>query len=59
MGDEMQKKLKSSDDPIFGDINEDMIQSGKNLRKMLNLMTVALLVILGLFLVYLFNWNQL
>ena len=51
----MQKKLKSSDDPIFGDINEDMIQSGKNLRKMLNLMTVALLVILGLFLVYLFN----
>ena len=55
MGDEMQKKPKFTGDSIFGDINEEMIQSGKNLRKMLNLMIVALLALLGFFVVYLFN----
>ena len=50
----MQKKPKSTGDSIFGDINNDMIESGKNLRRTLNLVAIGLLALLALFVIYLF-----
>ena len=54
MDKEIQKETHPSSDSIFGDINNDMIESGKNLRKTLNLVAIGLLALLTLFVIYLF-----
>ena len=54
MDKEIQKETQPSSDSIFGDINNDMIESGKNLRKTLNLVAIVLLALLALFVIYLF-----
>ena len=54
MDKEIQKVAQPSSDSIFGDINNDMIESGKNLRKTLNLVAIGLLALLTLFVIYLF-----
>ncbi len=54
MDREMQKKSQSSSESIFGDINDEMIESGKNLRRKLNFIIIFLLVVLVLFIFYLF-----
>ena len=51
---EIQKETQPSSDSIFGDINNDMIESGKNLRRTLNLVAIVLLALLALFVIYLF-----
>ena len=54
MDNEIQKETQPSSDSIFGVINNDMIESGKNLRKTLNLVAIGLLALLTLFVIYLF-----
>ena len=54
MDREIQKETQPSSDSIFGDINNDMIESGKNLRRTLNLVAIVLLALLALFVIYLF-----
>ena len=54
MEKEIQKETQPSSDSIFGDINNDMIENGKNLRKTLNLVAIVLLALLALFVIYLF-----
>ena len=54
MDKEIQKEKQPSSDSIFGDINNDMIESGKNLRRTLNLVATGLLTLLALFVIYLF-----
>ena len=54
MDKEIQKETQPSSDSIFGVINNDMIESGKNLRKTLNLVAIGLLALLTLFVIYLF-----
>ena len=54
MGKEIQKETRQSSDSIFGDINNDMIESGKNLRRTLNLVAIGLIALLALFVIYLF-----
>ena len=54
MDREIQKETQPSSDSIFGDINNDMIESGKNLRRTLNLVAIGLLALLALFVIYLF-----
>ena len=54
MEKEIQKETQPSSDSIFGDINNDMIESGKNLRRTLNLVAIGLLALLALFVIYLF-----
>ncbi len=54
MDKEIQKETQPSSDSIFGDINNDMIESGKNLRRTLNLVAIVLLALLALFVIYLF-----
>tara|TARA_Y100000994_G_scaffold35826_1_gene26482 strand:- start:29 stop:196 length:168 start_codon:yes stop_codon:yes gene_type:complete len=54
MDKEIQKGTQPSSDSIFGDINNDMIESGKNLRRTLNLVAIGLLALLVLFVIYLF-----
>ena len=54
MDKEIQKVTQPSSDSIFGDINNDMIESGKNLRRTLNLVAIGLLALLALFVIYLF-----
>ena len=54
MDKEIQKETRQSSDSIFGDINNDMIESGKNLRRTLNLVAIVLLALLALFVIYLF-----
>ena len=51
MDKEIQKETQLSSDSIFGDVNDDMIESGKNLRRTLNFVTIGLL---ALFIIYLF-----
>ena len=53
MDKEIQKGTQPSSDSIFGDINNDMIESGKNLRRTLNLVAIGLLALLALFVIYL------
>ena len=54
MDKEIQKETQPSSDSIFGDINNDMIESGKNLRRTLNLVAIGLVALLALFVIYLF-----
>ncbi|MED5531272.1 MAG: hypothetical protein VYA61_02780 [Pseudomonadota bacterium] len=54
MDKEVQKETQPSSDSIFGDINDDMIESGKNLRRTLNFVAIGLLALLVLFIIYLF-----
>ena len=54
MDKQIQKETPSSSDSIFGDINNDMIESGKNLRRTLNFVAIGLLALLVLFIIYLF-----
>ena len=54
MDKEIQKETQPSSDSIFGDINNDMIESGKNLRRTLNLVAIGLIALLALFVIYLF-----
>ena len=54
MDKEIQKETQPSSDSIFGDINNDMIESGKNLRRTLNLVATGLLTLLALFVIFLF-----
>ena len=54
MEKEIQKETQPSSDSIFGDINNDMIESGKNLRRTLNLVAIVLIALLALFVIYLF-----
>ncbi len=54
MDKEIQKETQPSSDSIFGEINNDMIESGKNLRRTLNLVAIVLLALLALFVIYLF-----
>ena len=54
MDKEIQKETQPSSDSIFGEINNDMIESGKNLRRTLNLVTIGLVALLALFIIYLF-----
>ena len=54
MDREIQKETQPSSDSIFGDINNDMIESGKNLRRTLNLVAIGLSALLALFVIYLF-----
>ena len=54
MDKEIQKETQPSSDSIFGDINNDMMESGKNLRRTLNLVAFGLLAVLALFVIYLF-----
>ena len=54
MEKEIQKETQPSSDSIFGDINNDMIESGKNLRRTLNLVAIGLIALLALFVIYLF-----
>ena len=54
MDKEIQKETRQSSDSIFGDINNDMIESGKNLRRTLNLVAIGLIALLALFVIYLF-----
>ena len=54
MGKDIQKETRQSSDSIFGDINNDMIESGKNLQKTLNLVAIGLVALLALFVIYLF-----
>ena len=54
MDKEIQKETQPSSDSIFGDINNDMIESGKNLRRTLNLVAIGLVALLALFIIYLF-----
>ena len=54
MDKEIQKETQPSSDSIFGDINNDMIESGKNLRRTLNLVAISLVALLALFVIYLF-----
>ena len=54
MDKEIQKETQPSSDSIFGDINNNMIESGKNLRRTLNLVAIVLLALLALFVIYLF-----
>ena len=54
MDKEIQKETQPSSDSIFGEINNDMIESGKNLRRTLNLVASGLVALLALFIIYLF-----
>ena len=54
MDKEIQKETQPSSDSIFGEINNDMIESGKNLRRTLNLVAFGLVAVLALFVIYLF-----
>ena len=54
MDKEIQKETQPSSDSIFGEINNDMIESGKNLRRTLNLVAIGLGALLALFVIYLF-----
>ena len=54
MDKEIQKETQPSSDSIFGDINDDMIEDGKNLRRTLNLVAIGLIALLALFVIYLF-----
>ena len=54
MDNEIQKETQPSSDSIFGEINNDMIESGKNLRRTLNLVASGLVALLALFIIYLF-----
>ena len=54
MDKEVQKETQPSSDSIFGDINDDMIESGKNLRRTLNFVAIGLLALLVLFIIFLF-----
>ena len=54
MDKEVQKETQPSSDSILGDINDDMIESGKNLRRTLNFVAIGLLALLVLFIIYLF-----
>ena len=54
MDKEIQKETHPSSDSIFGDINNDMIESGKNLRRTLNLVAIGLVALLAFFVIYLF-----
>jgi len=54
MDKQIQKETQPSSDSIFGDINNNMIESGKNLRRTLNLVAIVLLALLALFVIYLF-----
>ena len=54
MEKEIQKETQPSSDSIFGDINDDMIEGGKNLLRTLNFVAIGLLTLLTLFVIYLF-----
>ena len=54
MDNEIQKETQPSSESIFGDINDDMVESGKNLRRTLNFVAIGLLALLTLFVIYLF-----
>ena len=51
---ENAKQSRNSRDEVFGEINQEMIESGRNLRRKLNIVTILLIILLAIFIFYVY-----
>ena len=51
---ENAKQSRNSRDGVFGEINQEMIESGRNLRRKLNIISILLIILLAIFIFYVY-----
>ena len=49
-----ENSSQDSPDMVFGEINKEMIESGRNLRRKLNILSIILMVFLAMFIFYVY-----
>ena len=48
------KKFENSPDMVFDEFNQEMIESGRNLRRKLNIINIILIIFLAIFVFYVY-----
>ena len=48
------KRSQDAPDMVFGEINQEMIESGRKLRRKLNTVSIILIIMLAIFIFYVY-----